>query len=181
MRTYTNNAHIQHLDHHLLNKLHVCNPATIGGREGATRGREGGSYERQGGRELREGGREGATRGREGGSYEREGGREGGRGWHMDTRSNTQTTTNTDTFAYWPIRTRGGGVASGITRLSTFTMSPCSVCVCLCCYEFHPFGSTHTPHARTLTRSLAPTLTRTHVERHACTRARKRAYLPTEI
>jgi len=42
MRTYTNNAHIQHLDHHLLNKLHVCNPATIGGREGATRGREGG-------------------------------------------------------------------------------------------------------------------------------------------
>jgi hypothetical protein len=141
MRTYTNNAHLQHLDHHLLSKLHVCNRATIG----------------------------------------REGGREGGRGWHMDTRSNTQTTTNTDTFAYWPIRTRGGGVASGITRLSTFTMSPCSVCVCLCCYEFHPFGSTHTPHARTLTRSLAPTLTRTHVERHACTRARKRAYLPTEI
>jgi hypothetical protein len=49
-------------------------------------------------------------------------------------------------------------------RLSTFTMSPCSVCVCLCCYEFHPFGSTHTPHARTLTGSLAPTLTRTLVE-----------------
>ena len=37
MRTYTNNAHIQHLDHHLLNKLHVCNRATIG-REGEAHG-----------------------------------------------------------------------------------------------------------------------------------------------
>ena len=52
MRTYTNNAHLQHHDHHLLSKLHECNRATIG--------------------------------------------REGGRGWHMDTRSHTQTKTNKD-------------------------------------------------------------------------------------